>query len=308
MPINIGSPGTTFNTLVPDLETDVANIQTALKFYHYGNSNGSATQVSGQGVWGFLTDIAADVSTAESSLSALTAQVATNTPSGVVNIWAGATAPTGWLLCDGSSKVREDYASLFSAIGTTYGSADSTHFNLPNLKGRVPVGLDSTQTEFDTLGETGGAKTVTLTSAQMPVHSHTPTLSTDSAGTPTGTIAGVGNHDHAASSNAAGSHNHSFTDDGTGTQSVVTSVSGASYSVGIAANDQGTSQNTSTNGSHTHTINISVAGAHTHGLTMNQMSGHTHTVTIADAGGTDGVTQAHNNLQPYIVMNYIIKA
>jgi microcystin-dependent protein len=62
---------------------------------------------------------------------------------------------------------------LFTRIGTTYGVGDnSTTFNLPNLKGRVPVGLDSTQTEFDALGETGGAKTHTLTSAEIPSHNH----------------------------------------------------------------------------------------------------------------------------------------
>jgi microcystin-dependent protein len=65
---------------------------------------------------------------------------------------------------------------LFARIGTTYGVGDnSTTFNLPNVKGRVIAGLDSTQTEFDTLAETGGAKTHTLTSAEMPAHTHTET-------------------------------------------------------------------------------------------------------------------------------------
>lgn len=73
--------------------------------------------------------------------------------------FAGATIPSGWLLCDGSAISRTTYEDLFDAIGTTYGTGDgSTTFNLPNLKGRVAVGKDTSQTEFDTLGETGGSK------------------------------------------------------------------------------------------------------------------------------------------------------
>lgn len=83
---------------------------------------------------------------------------------GTIQVWPGAaeTIPTGWLRCDGSAVSRTEYATLFSIIGTTYGVGDgSTTFNLPNFKGRVPTGLDSSQTEFDALGETGGAKTHT---------------------------------------------------------------------------------------------------------------------------------------------------
>jgi microcystin-dependent protein len=97
------------------------------------------------------------------------------TPTGVLNQWAGAAVspPTGWLLCDGAPVSRSTYSTLFGIVGTTYGSGDgSTTFNLPNLKGKVPVGLDSSQTEFDTLGETGGVKEVTLTTAQIPDHTH----------------------------------------------------------------------------------------------------------------------------------------
>jgi len=99
-------------------------------------------------------------------------------PTGVINPYAGPITnppapPTGWLLCDGAAVSRSTYATLFGIIGTAYGAGDTTTtFNLPNLKGKVPVGLDSSQTEFDTLGETGGAKTVTLTEAQMPGHTH----------------------------------------------------------------------------------------------------------------------------------------
>lgn len=99
------------------------------------------------------------------------------TPPGAVMMWTTATAPGGWLLCDGSAVSRTTYAALFAAIGTTYGAGDgSTTFNVPNLKGRVPVGRDSGDSSFDTLGETGGAKTHTLTVGEMPAHTHTTAL------------------------------------------------------------------------------------------------------------------------------------
>ena len=85
----------------------------------------------------------------------------TGLPAGTIVQWAGATAPANWLICDGSAVSRSQYQGLFSAIGVAYGSGDgSTTFNLPNFKGKVPVGLDASQTEFNTLGETGGSKTI----------------------------------------------------------------------------------------------------------------------------------------------------
>jgi microcystin-dependent protein len=82
-----------------------------------------------------------------------------NAPAGVISMYGGSTAPNGWLLCDGSAVSRTTYARLFSAIGTKYGAGNgSTTFNLPNFKGRVPVGLDSSQTEFNSLNKKGGSK------------------------------------------------------------------------------------------------------------------------------------------------------
>ena len=109
-------------------------------------------------------------------------------PLGGIVQYAGATAPDGWLICNGSAISRITYADLFSAIGTTYGSGDgSTTFNLPNLNGRVAVGYDSSQTEFDTLGETGGEKTHALTINEMPAHDHgIKTLESASSGSQTG--------------------------------------------------------------------------------------------------------------------------
>jgi microcystin-dependent protein len=95
-------------------------------------------------------------------------------PVGGVTQYAGATSPSvNYAICDGAAVNRTTYATLFARIGTTYGVGDgSTTFNLPNVKGRVIAGRDSAQTEFDTLAETGGAKTHTLTTAEMPSHNH----------------------------------------------------------------------------------------------------------------------------------------
>lgn len=90
---------------------------------------------------------------------------------GEVRMFAGTSPPAGgWLLCRGQEVSRTTYADLYAIIGDTYGAGNgTTTFNLPNLKGRVAVGLDSGQTEFDTLGETGGAKTHTLGYREVPV-------------------------------------------------------------------------------------------------------------------------------------------
>jgi microcystin-dependent protein len=92
---------------------------------------------------------------------------------GLIMMWAGAAAPDGWLICDGQAISRVTHADLFAIIGTTYGAGDgSTTFNLPNLKGRVPVGLDGAQAEFNALAKEGGAKTHTLTTSEIPSHRH----------------------------------------------------------------------------------------------------------------------------------------
>lgn len=124
-----------------------------------------------------LTATSTELNYVDGVTSAIQTQInnIASVPAGVINPWAGVAGspPTGWLLCDGTAVSRSTYSTLFGIVGTAYGVGDnSTTFNLPNLKGKVPVGLDSTQTEFDTRGETGGAKTVTLTEAQMPGHTH----------------------------------------------------------------------------------------------------------------------------------------
>lgn len=98
-------------------------------------------------------------------------------PIGMYGYFAGNNAPTNWLRCDGQEVSRTDYAELFNAIGTTYGSGDgSKTFNLPNvnLENRTLVG-SSGDGEFS-LGNTGGEKEHILTVNEMPAHKHELTI------------------------------------------------------------------------------------------------------------------------------------
>ncbi|MDA0179025.1 tail fiber protein [Solirubrobacter phytolaccae] len=104
--------------------------------------------------------------------AATTAAVAAATPAGSVIATARSEAPTGWLLCDGAAVSRTTYAALFAAIGTAYGAGNGfSTFNLPDLRGRVPVGVDGSanrQDANDALGSAGGAQKHTLTALELP--------------------------------------------------------------------------------------------------------------------------------------------
>lgn len=83
-------------------------------------------------------------------------------PIGFITAFAGSTIPTGWLECDGSTITQSAYPDLYALIGGT----------LPNFKGRAIVGQDTSDTDFDTIGATGGEKAHTLTVNEMPNHNH----------------------------------------------------------------------------------------------------------------------------------------
>jgi microcystin-dependent protein len=94
-------------------------------------------------------------------------------PSGTIVQYAGRTAPNGWLMCDGSEVPKSAYPELYQAIGDTYGIASVvTNFVIPNFKGRVPVGLDISKTEFNSIGKQGGETKHVLTIPEMPTHKH----------------------------------------------------------------------------------------------------------------------------------------
>lgn len=111
-------------------------------------------------------------------------------PCGSVTAFAGSSAPSGWLLCYGQAVSRTTYAALYSAIGVAYGSGDgSTTFNLPDLRGRVPAGVDnmggSDAARLDwanTLGTAGGAQTHTLQTSEIPAHDHPASLGGSAGG------------------------------------------------------------------------------------------------------------------------------
>lgn len=98
-------------------------------------------------------------------------------PVGTIVSYAGLTAPNGWLICNGQSLSKNDYLDLFNVIEYTYGG-ENDNFNIPNLNGKIPVGLDTTQEEFNETGKTGGEKTHTLTVDEMPSHGHSITAKT----------------------------------------------------------------------------------------------------------------------------------
>lgn len=90
-------------------------------------------------------------------------------PIGAILPFSGSTIPNNFLLADGSAVSRETYSELFALIGTTYGSGNgSTTFNLPNLKGRVPVGLDSNDSDLSVLGNSAGEKKHKLVESELP--------------------------------------------------------------------------------------------------------------------------------------------
>jgi microcystin-dependent protein len=125
-----------------------------------------------------LSTEAADGPTAISALIAQleSAVAARMFSAGDLKATARASAPTGWLMCDGTAVSRTTYADLFTAIGTTYGIGNgSTTFNLPDLRGRAPIGVDGAAARIaasDALGQSGGAETHTLTTGELPAHNH----------------------------------------------------------------------------------------------------------------------------------------
>jgi len=158
---------------------------------------------------------------------------------GVIQLFAGDTAPDGWLFCDGAAVSRTTYAVLFALIGTTFGVGDgSTTFNVPDMRGRVPVGVGQQTggTDF-ALTDSGGEETHVLTVGELASHSHTDTGHTHLDNNATAVIINGGLEAPAASA----------------VPSVTTTGSGSA--------------------------------------------------NLTDTGSDD----PHNNLQPYLVLNYIIK-
>jgi microcystin-dependent protein len=188
-------------------------------------------------------------------------------PSGSVVDYAGATAPTGWLLCDGTSYLRATYPNLFASIGTTFGSVDGTHFNVPDLRSRFVLGAgQGSGLTNRVLAATSGEETHLLTAAELASHTHT-------------------------ASSTQGNHTHTATDSGHAHGHDYVNQSLASGGLGIptpAQANTGTSLSTRT-GTAVITVSTVSAGA------------ITTTVNATAAGG------AHNTMPPFMALNKIIK-
>lgn len=219
-----------------------------------------------------LTDIINELGSNPSGDSAdLTAWLGILCPLGEIKIYAGATAPSGWGLCDGTAVSRATYADLFALIGTTYGVGDgSKTFNLPDLRSRFVAGK-GTATWSDALNESGGSKDTTLVAHEhtQPTHAHTQQ----------GTFASTdpGNHTHA--------HGDGYN---AGSQSPL----GAGQSWMFVGG--GTVPNTGGAGAHTHNTTIS-------GATTSNGGENTTGVTVATGSATN------TNLPPYLTLNHIIR-
>jgi microcystin-dependent protein len=191
-------------------------------------------------------------------------------PTGSIIQFGGSSAPSGWLLCDGSVYSQASYADLFAVVGATYatGGEGGGNFRLPDLRGRVPVGAGTgtaATSTLKTLGDRSGAETVTLATTNLPSHTH-----------------GM-SHDHTASTASAGTHNHAPP---AGATHYV--YSGFNSNAGLSFSSGGILGGTTGD-----------AGAHTHSVTV-----ATSAKTVTDAAGSG---TAHENMQPYLVVNYIIK-
>jgi microcystin-dependent protein len=98
---------------------------------------------------------------------------------GAIFMFAGNFAPSGYQLCQGQTLSISQNAALFSIMGTTYGGNGTTTFQLPNLRGRGPIG-QGTGPGLSTinLGQSAGAENVTILASNMPAHNHTIAVST----------------------------------------------------------------------------------------------------------------------------------
>lgn len=242
---------------------------------------------------------------AESSRSANGQTVGTpGAPVGAVMPYAGVTTPVGWLVADGQAVSRLQYPELFAAIGTTYGVGDGvTTFNLPDLRGRVPVGVDGVAGRLssnDLIGQSSGEERHTLTVGEVPSHSHS------DGSLATTTVADHVHGDGSLTTSTSGSHTH--TDNGhshgpasgwyTMWQNFVTGW-------GFGDGPHNIQMHT---GTATGYANLAAAGSHSHDVAGSTAGAGSHLHDVVGTTGTSGGGQSHNVMQPYQILNYIIRA
>ncbi|CAF3659865.1 unnamed protein product [Adineta steineri] len=185
--------------------------------------------------------------------------------------------PLPWLLCNGTAISRIEYQKLFSVIGVTYGAGDGfTTFNIPDFKGRFPLGVDKLQERVENaieLGMIGGQATQRLTVEHLPPHKH---------GKGTFSVASSGTHSHSISDPG---HNHGG------------STGGAPQGLGTWGEYK--NGNGDNNRQHAHSINTDWTR-----ITINANGAHIH--DFEGETGSVGVGQNFDTISPYQTVNYII--
>jgi microcystin-dependent protein len=105
---------------------------------------------------------------------------------GEIRLFAFPRVPVGWVACNGQSLAINQYTVLYTLIGTTYGGDGVQNFNMPDLRGRVPIGQgQGTNLPPYAIGQPGGEDTHSLINNELPAHSHALVSSTDTANTAT---------------------------------------------------------------------------------------------------------------------------
>ena len=236
-------------------------------------------------------------------------------PVGSILTYAGnSVAPSGWFICDGSEVSQESYPRLYAVIGSTYGTPDnSANFVLPNLADRILMGKSGSTS----VGQSGGNNSITLSTNQLPSHSHTGTSDLSGSHSHTGTTDANGSHTHTGSTNNNGNHSHTVNDPGhshtqwtnqddfnggggnppsfmgdAGTLRTWNNI--YSSTTGISVND---------NGSHSHSFTTASSGNHAHTFTTVSANSHAHTFTT-DSTGSGNSIDIRNK---FVVINYIIR-
>ena len=202
-------------------------------------------------------------------------------PVGVVVPYAGATAPTGWLLCQGQLVSKDTYPLLWALLGDTYGTSTATQFYLPDLQS-VFVAGKGTVGWSNALGETGGDKDAVVVTHNhtMPQHKHTMPQHSHNAGT--------------LATAQSGAHNHGLNE----WAYMAAAISGSTLDLF----DGGTGYNFTTDTFVTH-------DGHTHNITGATASVDPGDTNNADPGDTNnaGESATNKNLPPYITLNYMIR-
>src|SRR5689334_8649924 len=91
---------------------------------------------------------------------------------GEIRMFGGSFAPVGWMFCAGQLLPISEYETLFNLIGTTYGGDGQETFGLPDLQGRIPLHMGTNAGITYQIGEMSGVESVTLTTQQIPAHTH----------------------------------------------------------------------------------------------------------------------------------------